>query len=63
MGKNRIQMIFHHLNTVPIPPNQVNPKVPALVSDLCMWMLGKNPAERPQDYDELRTAFDAVVGG
>ena len=62
-GKNRIQMIFHHLNTVPIPPNQVNPKVPALVSDLCMWMLAKNPAERPQDYDELRTAFDAVVGG
>ncbi len=61
-GKNRIQIIFHHLNTVPVPPNQVNPKVPALVSDLCMWMLAKNPHERPQDYDELRTAFDAVVG-
>ena len=35
--------------------------VPALVSDLCMWMLAKNPHERLQDYDELRTAFDAVV--
>ncbi len=63
VGKNRIQMIFHHLNTVPTAPNQVNPKVPALVSDLCMWMLAKNPHERPQNYDELRTAFDAVVGG
>ncbi len=62
VGKNRIQMIFHHLNTIPIAPNQVNPKIPALVSDLCMWMLAKNPHERPQNYDELRTAFDAVVG-
>ena len=62
-GKNRIQMIFHHLNTVPAPPGALNPKVPALVSDLCLWMLAKNPHERPQDYDDLRTAFDAVTGG
>jgi serine/threonine-protein kinase len=61
-GKNRIQMIFHHLNTAPTPPNQVNPKVPPLVNDLCLWMLSKNPAERPQGYDDLRSAFDAVVG-
>jgi serine/threonine-protein kinase len=61
-GKNRIQMIFHHLNTAPTPPNQVNPKVPPLVNDLCLWMLAKNPAERPQGYDDLRSAFDAVTG-
>lgn len=61
-GRNRIQMIFHHLNTAPTPPSQVNPKVPPLVSDLCMWMLAKNPAERPQDHAELRGAFDAVTG-
>jgi serine/threonine-protein kinase len=61
-GKNRIQMIFHHLNTAPIPPNQLNPKVPPLVNDLCLWMLAKNPDERPQHYDDLRSAFDAVTG-
>ena len=61
-AKNRIQMIFHHLNSIPAPPNQVNPAVPPLVSDLCLWMLVKNPAERPQDFDELRQAFDAVTG-
>jgi serine/threonine protein kinase len=59
-GRNRIQMIFHHLNTNPVPPNQVNTKVPSLVSDLCMWMLAKNPNERPQNAEELRDAFDAV---
>jgi serine/threonine protein kinase len=61
-GRNRVQMIFHHLNSVPPSPIQFNPQVPPLVADLCLWMLVKNPAERPQDYDELRQAFDAVAG-
>lgn len=61
-GRNRVQMIFHHLNSVPPSPVQFNPQVPPLVADLCLWMLVKNPAERPQDYDELRQAFDAVAG-
>jgi serine/threonine-protein kinase len=61
-GKNRIQMIFHHLNTQPPTACSVNPKVPPLVSDLCGWMLAKNPAERPQSYEELRQAFDTVTG-
>ena len=61
-GKNRIQMIFHHLETTPPSPATFNPQVPPLVADLCLWMLVKNPNERPQDYDELRQAYDAVVG-
>jgi serine/threonine-protein kinase len=61
-GKNRIQMIFHHLNTVPPAAMSINPKVSPLVSDLCGWMLAKNPAERPQSYEELRSAFDTVIG-
>jgi len=61
-GRNRIQMIFHHLNSQPLPPCQVAADVPPLVSDLIMWMLVKNPDERPQNYDELRQAFNAVIG-
>jgi serine/threonine-protein kinase len=61
-GRNRMQHIFHHLNTLPPSPAAFNPQVPPLVADLCLWMLVKNPAERPQDYDELRQAFDAVAG-
>ena len=62
-AKNRIQMIFHHLNTPPVPPSERVPDVPKVVSDLCLWMLAKNPDERPQNYDELRHAFDTVTGG
>lgn len=61
-GKNRVQMIFQHLNEVPVPPAERNPAIPEIISDVCMWMLAKDPAERPQSYDELRQAFDAIMG-
>jgi serine/threonine-protein kinase len=61
-GRNRVQVIFQHLNAAPVPPNQQNPEVPPLASDLCLWMLAKNPDDRPQNYDELRQAFDTVAG-
>ena len=60
-GRNRVQMIFQHLNTAPTPPAQLNPEVPGLASDLCLWMLAKNPDERPQNYEELRQGFDTVM--
>ncbi|MCI0704735.1 MAG: serine/threonine protein kinase [Planctomycetia bacterium] len=61
-GRNRVQVIFQHLNTQPVAPAQRSPHVPALASDLSVWMLSKNPADRPQNYQELRQAFDTVMG-
>lgn len=60
-GRNRVQMIFQHLNTPASPPSKVNPQVPQLASDLCLWMLAKAPEERPQNYEELRQGFDTVM--
>lgn len=61
-GKNRMQMIFQHLNDAPPAPNSINPAIPGIVNDLCLWMLNKNPDQRPQTYDDLRQAFDAIMG-
>jgi serine/threonine protein kinase len=60
-GRNRVQMIMHHMNTTPTPPNQVNPQVPQLASDMCLWMMAKSPDERPQNHEDLRTGFDTVM--
>ena len=60
-GRNRVQVIFQHLNSPPVPPIQRVPEIPELASDLCLWMLTKSPAERPQNYEELRQAFDTVM--
>ena len=61
-GKNRMQMIYQHLNDPPPPPQSINPAIPGIVNDLCLWMLNKNPDQRPQSYDDLRQAFDAIMG-
>jgi len=61
-GRNRVQVIFQHLNTAPIPPAQRVEGIPPLASDLCLWMLTKNPDDRPQNYQELRQAFNTVMG-
>jgi serine/threonine-protein kinase len=61
-GRNRVQVIFQHLNATPVPPVQRVAGLPLLASDLCLWMLAKNPDDRPQNYQELRQAFDTVRG-
>jgi serine/threonine protein kinase len=60
-GRNRVQMILQHMSAQPKPPADLNPEVPGLVSDTCLWMLGKLPAERPQSYQDLRQTFDTII--
>ncbi len=61
-SRNRMQVIFQHINTPPVPPIDRLPTIPQIISDMCLWMLAKNPDERPQSYDELRQSFDTVTG-
>jgi len=61
-SRNRMQMIFHHLNTPAPSPAEKVPGLPQMVCDMCLWMLAKNPDERPQTYDDLRAAFDTIMG-
>jgi serine/threonine-protein kinase len=61
-GRNRVQVIFQHLNSRPVPPADRAAGISPLISDLCLWMLAKDPAERPQTYDDLRSAFVTVMG-
>jgi len=60
-GRNRMQMIFQHLNTPPTPATKVDPTLLPLASDLCLWMLAKNPDERPQNFQDLREGFNTVA--
>ena len=59
-ARNRLQMIFHHLTTHPVPPLSVAEGIPEILSDLCLWMLAKDPADRPQNYVELHQALMSV---
>jgi serine/threonine-protein kinase len=62
--EDRARCIELH-RTEPVPsPERFSPGFPQAVSRLLLWMLAKNPADRPGSYDtltqELRTALDAL---
>jgi WD40 repeat protein len=44
----------------PVPPRQLNPEVPAALSDLIMRLLAKDPADRPQSAREVSEALGAI---
>jgi signal transduction histidine kinase/tRNA A-37 threonylcarbamoyl transferase component Bud32 len=55
-----LRLIHDHLARVPVPPAQVNPAVPAVVSEIVMRLLEKEPENRYQTADGLVHDLEAV---
>ena len=55
-----LRLIHDHLARVPVPPAQVNPAVPAAVSEIVMHLLEKEPENRYQTADGLVHDLEAV---
>jgi diguanylate cyclase (GGDEF)-like protein len=51
-----LTLVHDHLARVPVPPAQVNPKIPGSLSDITMRLLAKEPDQRYQSGEGL--AFD-----
>ncbi len=49
-----IELIHAHLAREPIPPSQVNPTIPVMVSNIILKLMAKNPEERYQTALGLR---------
>ena len=49
-----IELMHAHLTKEPIPPSQVNPAIPVMVSKIVLKLLAKNPEERYQTALGLR---------
>jgi serine/threonine-protein kinase len=45
-GANNYEVMMGHINQVPVPPDQVAPRVPSTVSDAIMRALAKDPMQR-----------------
>ncbi len=52
-GTDPLQLIRDHLARLPIPPSQVDPAIPALLSNIVMRLLEKEPDRRYQSADGL----------
>jgi serine/threonine-protein kinase len=57
-GTTHIQVIAGHLQHAPVPPAQINPKIPAALSTAVMRALAKSPRDRWQTAEAFLQALD-----
>ncbi|MCK9905091.1 diguanylate cyclase [Frankia sp. Cpl3] len=62
-AENPIRIIHDHLTRVPVPPAEVNPSMPAGLSEIIMRLLEKEPDDRYQSADGLVHDLVLVRGG
>ncbi|MER6395860.1 protein kinase [Kitasatospora sp. NPDC001603] len=53
-GDTPLSVVYQHVQDPPVPPAQVNARVPAALDPLVLRSLAKNPDDRFQDADEFR---------
>ncbi len=51
-------VLAHHLYFEPQPPRELEPRLPEQVEQLVLWLLRKDPAQRPQSARDLVAAID-----
>jgi eukaryotic-like serine/threonine-protein kinase len=58
---NLAELSYAHVNTPAPRVRSIEPAVPAGMDELVAAMLEKDPADRPQSGDDVRTALDAAM--
>ncbi len=62
-GVDPLQLIRDHLARLPVPLSQIDPTIPALLSDIVMRLLEKEPDRRYQSADGLAHDLASLTNG
>ncbi len=66
-GDAAVTIALKHVSESPRMPHELNPRVPLELEQVVMWVLNKNPADRPANADEfiaaLESARAAIISG
>ncbi|GAA2150229.1 hypothetical protein GCM10009760_44450 [Kitasatospora kazusensis] len=54
VGETPLAVVYQHVQDAPVPPSQVNSRVPGAFDELVLRSLAKNPDDRFQSADEFR---------
>jgi serine/threonine protein kinase len=60
--KETLAILSASANKTPKAPNKIDPSLPRAFSDLIMWLLAKDPADRPQSAQEVVQAIEEIEG-
>jgi serine/threonine-protein kinase len=53
-----VSIALKHVAEAPPPPSQFNPNIPPELEQTVLWVLNKNPSDRPADADQLITVLE-----
>lgn len=59
-SKDPLEVINNHISTVPESPRALNPEVPALLEDIVMCCLEKDPAKRFESFAEIKGFMEHI---
>ena len=52
-AESPVTIALKHVSEAPTPPTAINPDVPPELEQTVLWVLNKDPADRPADADQL----------
>jgi len=59
-GEGTLEVIAQHIHGQVTPPRMVNPELPAVLEDVIMKLVEKNPADRYANAEQLAAALEAI---
>ncbi|MBI1896355.1 MAG: protein kinase [Acidobacteria bacterium] len=60
-GDSDYSIMAAHLNSAPVPPIEVDPRLPQALNDVILMSISKDPAQRFQSADAMAAALDSVA--
>ena len=60
-GDSQFAIMSAHLEKMPVPPVEIDPKLPQLLNDIILMSVSKDPAARFQTAGAFRTALGSIV--
>jgi eukaryotic-like serine/threonine-protein kinase len=62
-GDSDFSIMAAHLHAIPVPPVQIDPKLPSMLNEIVMMSIARDPAQRFQSADAFRNALQALKLG
>jgi eukaryotic-like serine/threonine-protein kinase len=59
-GESAVTIALKHVSEAPPPPRAINPAIPPDLEQVVLWVLNKNPADRPADADQFVAVLEQV---
>jgi len=60
-SEDSLELIHSHIALTPTPPQELNPKIPQVLSDIIMKLIEKNPEDRYQNASGLKTDLETCL--